>query len=256
MCGNESAGEVLFPPLEHVNVPLIRRKPWSRISSSLQRAHLYLHDWCQPALHAADHIATYFRLHRANSAAAQTPHRGRRGDPESRDRGEWSGRAGREDTSDQAPQNRCVEGLTWSELLGWRLAGVWSSEYLISWTCAVLKWLIASAGRSFSTPVADQLRLLPLLFKVKCNCSKMFWPKTSLDFLPIISLPSLPDCSSWERRQLRRTEERCQNLPVSDVSGTSLHRADPNGSQCSPGGKIPQSFYVFLCLGLTEAPIV
>lgn len=32
---------------------------------------------------------------------------------------------------------------------------------------AVLKWLIASAGRSFSTPVADQLRLLPLLFKVK-----------------------------------------------------------------------------------------
>ncbi|CAG09459.1 unnamed protein product, partial [Tetraodon nigroviridis] len=30
----------------------------------------------------------------------------------------------------------------------------------------VLKWLIASAGRSFSTPVADQLRLLPLLFKI------------------------------------------------------------------------------------------
>lgn len=32
---------------------------------------------------------------------------------------------------------------------------------------AVLKWLIASAGRSFSTAVAEQLRLLPLLFKVK-----------------------------------------------------------------------------------------
>lgn len=32
---------------------------------------------------------------------------------------------------------------------------------------AVLKWQIASAGRSFSTAVPEQLRLLPLLFKVK-----------------------------------------------------------------------------------------
>ncbi|CAK6951662.1 proteasome activator complex subunit 4A isoform X1 [Scomber scombrus] len=30
----------------------------------------------------------------------------------------------------------------------------------------VLKWLIASAGRAFSTPVPEQLRLLPLLFKI------------------------------------------------------------------------------------------
>ncbi|XP_034040183.1 proteasome activator complex subunit 4A isoform X2 [Thalassophryne amazonica] len=30
----------------------------------------------------------------------------------------------------------------------------------------VLKWLIASAGRSFSTPVTEQLRFLPLLFKI------------------------------------------------------------------------------------------
>lgn len=30
----------------------------------------------------------------------------------------------------------------------------------------VLKWLMASAGRSFSTPVTQQLQLLPLLFKV------------------------------------------------------------------------------------------
>lgn len=30
----------------------------------------------------------------------------------------------------------------------------------------VLKWLMASAGRSFTTPVAQQLQLLPLLFKV------------------------------------------------------------------------------------------
>lgn len=34
------------------------------------------------------------------------------------------------------------------------------------WFPAVLKWLIASAGRSFSTAVSEQLRLLPLLFKV------------------------------------------------------------------------------------------
>lgn len=32
---------------------------------------------------------------------------------------------------------------------------------------SVLKWLIASAGRSFTTAVPEQLRLLPLLFKVK-----------------------------------------------------------------------------------------
>lgn len=32
----------------------------------------------------------------------------------------------------------------------------------------VLKWLMASAGRSFSTPVPQQLQLLPLLFKVSC----------------------------------------------------------------------------------------
>lgn len=138
----------------------------------------------------------------------------------------------------------------WSELFGWILVKVWSTKYLISQTYAVLKWLIASAGRSFSTPVADQLRLLPLLFKVKCihlqHHLKIIFPNTSHNFLPVIYLPSVSDCSSWEWWQLRWTEERCQNLPVSDVSGTSLHRADPDGSQCSPGGKIPQSFLVSL----------
>lgn len=39
---------------------------------------------------------------------------------------------------------------------------------------AVLKWLIASAGRSFSTAVAEQLRLLPLLFKVKHSFAHSF----------------------------------------------------------------------------------
>lgn len=39
---------------------------------------------------------------------------------------------------------------------------------------AVLKWLIASAGRSFSTAVAEQLRLLPLLFKVKHSLAHSF----------------------------------------------------------------------------------
>lgn len=31
---------------------------------------------------------------------------------------------------------------------------------------AVLKWLMASAGRTFTTPVQQQLKLLPVLFKV------------------------------------------------------------------------------------------
>ncbi len=35
----------------------------------------------------------------------------------------------------------------------------------------VLKWLMASAGRSFSTPVTQQLQLLPLLFKVLLSLS-------------------------------------------------------------------------------------
>lgn len=122
----------------------------------------------------------------------------------------------------------------------------------------MLKWLIASAGRSFSTPVADQLRLLPLLFKVN-NLHLQHWsgaPAKKREAIPSYRsflCSSGPDCSSWERWQLRWTEERCQNLPVSDVSGTSLHRANPNGSQCSPGGKIPQSVLVFFCLGLAES---
>lgn len=51
-------------------------------------------------------------------------------------------------------------------------------------TSAVLKWLIASAGRSFSTAVPEQLRLLPLLFKVKHSFIQ------SLDLLAS-SLPTL-----------------------------------------------------------------
>lgn len=69
------------------------------VCALLQRAHLYLYDWRQLAVHATDHVATHFRLHRANSAAAQASNGGRRGDPEPRVRGEWSGRAGRANTS-------------------------------------------------------------------------------------------------------------------------------------------------------------
>lgn len=46
----------------------------------------------------------------------------------------------------------------------------------------VLKWLIASAGRSFSTAVSEQLRLLPLLFKVK----PLALPLTNFHFLPLM----------------------------------------------------------------------
>ena len=47
-------------------------------------------------------------------------------------------------------------------------------KYTCLETSAVLKWLIASAGRSFSTAVPEQLRLLPLLFKVKHSFNHSF----------------------------------------------------------------------------------
>lgn len=127
-----------------------------------QRAHVHLHDRCQPAVHSADHLAAHRRLHRADPAAAQAADGGRRGDPEPRGGGEWSGRAGREDAGHQAAQNGydvdSKPSQRRSHCLGAKTASLLS---------AVLKWLIASAGRSFSTAVAEQLRLLPLLFKVK-----------------------------------------------------------------------------------------
>lgn len=139
--------------------------------------------------------------------------------------------------------------VIWTELLGWIL----NAESLTTLSLQRMQcwsgWLRALVAPS------------PLPSRINCVCFhccsrwkafiysadlKLLLPKTFRTFLPIISLPSVPDCSSWERWQLRWTEERCQNLPVSDVSGTSLHRANPNGSQCSPGGKIPQSLLVFL----------
>lgn len=124
---------------------------------------------------------------------------------------------------------------------------------------AVLKWLIASAGRSFSTAVAEQLRLLPLLFKVKHSLAHSFihsihQPPAPLFFPPFFApesrdlgallsqLTSLPpsaaDRPRGERRQLRRAEEGRQDLPVPDVSGAPLHRADPHGAQRPAGGEL------------------
>ena len=73
---------------------------------SFQRAHVHLHDWRQPALHPADHLPAHLGLHGADSGAAEASDRGRWGDPEPRDRGERGGRAGWEDASHQATQNR------------------------------------------------------------------------------------------------------------------------------------------------------
>lgn len=39
---------------------------------------------------------------------------------------------------------------------------------------AVLKWLMASAGRTFTTPVKQQLQLLPLLFKVRAHTHLLY----------------------------------------------------------------------------------
>lgn len=38
----------------------------------------------------------------------------------------------------------------------------------------VLKWLMASAGRSFSTAVTEQLQLLPLFFKVSALIAAVY----------------------------------------------------------------------------------
>lgn len=50
--------------------------------------------------------------------------------------------------------------------------------------------------------------------------------------------PSAADRPRGERRQLRRAEEGRQDLPVSDVSGAPLHRADPHGAQRPAGGEL------------------
>lgn len=87
------------------------------LSSSLstflffQRAHVYLHDWCQLAIHSAHHLPTHLGLHGENSVAAETFKWGRWGNPEPRDWGEWGGSAGWEDSSNQVTQNRWVVDL-------------------------------------------------------------------------------------------------------------------------------------------------
>lgn len=54
---------------------------------------------------------------------------------------------------------------------------------------AVLKWLMTSAGRTFTTPVQQQLQLLPLLFKVRTNTHTHTGSSTALlptqSYLPI-----------------------------------------------------------------------
>lgn len=47
------------------------------------------------------------------------------------------------------------------------------------------------------------------------------------------------DRAGWKWWQLWWIEEGCKDLPVSDVSGTPLHRANPHGPQCPTGGRSP-----------------
>lgn len=49
---------------------------------------------------------------------------------------------------------------------------------------AVLKWLMTSAGRTFTTPVQQQLQLLPLLFKVRTNTHTHTHTGSSTALLP------------------------------------------------------------------------
>lgn len=119
MYENELAGEILFTPLVNVSglcvINFLKTSCFFFLSHfilpdlvSLQRSHVYLHDWCELAIHPANHLATHLRLHRANSGATEASDRGWWGDPEPCGWGEWGGRAGWEDTSHQATQNRWV----------------------------------------------------------------------------------------------------------------------------------------------------
>ncbi len=131
-----------------------------------QCAHLHLHDRREPATHSAHHIPAHRRVHRASAGQAQAFNRGQGGDPEPCDRGEHRGRSRREDTSHQITQNWCVLCMYFC-LCVHVIAWVWRSDIFVF--VIVLKWLMTSAGRSFSSVVPEQLCLLPLLFKVSPN---------------------------------------------------------------------------------------
>lgn len=133
---------------------------------------------------------------------------------------------------------------------------------------AVLKWLMTSAGRTFTTPVQQQLQLLPLLFKVRTNTHTHTGSSTALlptqSYLPIklnFSLhllkmvrcslsfylsPSLSlcflsppaDCPGGDWWELWWDEAGCTHVSLSHVSGPAVSWAHPSGFGCTGRGNM------------------
>lgn len=89
---------------------------------------------------------------------------------------------------------------------------------------AVLKWLMVSAGRTFTTPVQQQLQLLPLLFKVTTHTNTHKGPSTAL--LPTQSyLPIKLNFSLHLLKMVRSSVTSCLSSPPSLLVPLSLQIA-------------------------------
>lgn len=141
---------------------------------------------------------------------------------------------------------------------------------------AVLKWLMASAGRTFTTPVQQQLQLLPLLFKVRARththtyvrtglstallptqsylpiklnfslhllkmlrCSVSSYPSPSLSLSPLTPPRfSLPaDCPGGDWWELWWDEAGCTHVSLSHVPGPVVSWAHPSSPGSAGRGK-------------------
>ncbi len=136
---------------------------------------------------------------------------------------------------------------------------------------AVLKWLMASAGRTFTTPVQPQLQLLPLLFKVTTHThayththtqvpAQHYYPLNLTCPLNSISLfiyskwcvalclptslhlslrSSLPaDCPGGDWWELWWDEAGCAHVSLSHVPGPAVSWAHPSGSGSAGRGNV------------------
>lgn len=155
----------------HLTVTLESRSLFLFSSPISQCAHLHLHDRREPATHSAHHVPAHRRVHRACAGQTQAFNGGWGGDPEPHNGGKHGGRSRREDTGHQITQNWCVCFVCERVCRSACVPGLFGVTVFVF--VLVLKWLMTSAGRSFSSAVPEQLRLLPLLFRVSpsfvCN---------------------------------------------------------------------------------------
>lgn len=143
---------------------------------------------------------------------------------------------------------------------------------------AVLKWLMASAGRTFTNPVQQQLKLLPLLFKVRTHTltltqvpAQHYYPLNLTCLLNSISLfiyskwcvapcssylspplslcSSLPaDCPGGDWWELWWDEAGCSHVSLSHVPGPAVSRAHPSSSGSAGWGNMHKHRHCPTCL--------